>query len=162
MAYARNHLSGSTKIAASPKRLSNAVDGDPKSYASYVTLARVLIKTKDWQNAAKISDALIKLDRKQTYTEIYLHQSVALLKMKDLSGAEAAAKQAMRSSKLPRAEFVLGRIAEAKGNLPAARERITSYIAMGPMASDIELIKAFLEVVGKPEGAGVDPDLELP
>jgi tetratricopeptide (TPR) repeat protein len=138
------------------------VDGDPKSYASYVTLARVLIKTKDWQSAAKISDALIKLDPKQTCPEIYLHQSVALLKLKDLTGSEAAAKEAMRSSKLPRAEFVLGRIAEAKGDLPSARERIAGYIAMDPMAADIELIKAFLQVVGKPEGAGVDPDLELP
>jgi len=91
-----------------------------------------------------------------------LHQSVALLKLKDLSGAEAAAKEAMRSSKLSRAEFVLGRIAEAKGDIPGAREHIGSYIAMDPMASDIELIKAFLQVVGKPEGAGVDPDLELP
>src|SRR5262245_20103151 len=35
----------------------HAVDASPKSYASYVMLARVLIKTKDWQNAAKISDA---------------------------------------------------------------------------------------------------------
>src|SRR5215475_14489833 len=162
MAYARNHLSGSTKIAASPKRLSNAVDGDPKSYASYVTLARVFIKSKDWQNAAKISDSLIKLDTKQTYPEIYLHQSVALLKLKDLNGAEAAAKEAMRSSKLPRAEFVLGRIAEAKGDLAAAREHIATYIALDPNASDIEGIKAFLQALGKPEGAGSDPDLELP
>jgi Tetratricopeptide repeat len=140
----------------------HAMDADPKSYASYVTLARVLIKTKDWQSAARVSDALIKLDPKQTYPEIYLHQSVALLKLKDLSGAEAAAKEAMRSSKLPRAEFVLGRIAEAQGDLAGAREHIGSYIAMDPIASDIELIKAFLQVVGKPEGAGVDPDLELP
>jgi hypothetical protein len=140
----------------------HAVDADPKSYASYVTLARVLIKTKDWQNAAKVSDALIKLDPKQTYPEIYLHQSVALLKLKDLSGAEAAAKEAMRTSKLPRAEFVLGRIAEAKGDLAGAREHITSYIAMDPMAPDIELIKSLLQVVGKPEAAGIDPDLELP
>jgi tetratricopeptide (TPR) repeat protein len=138
----------------------HAVDADPKSYGSYVTLARVLIKTKDWQNAAKVSDALIKLDPKQPYPEIYLHQSAALLKLKDLGGAEAAAKEAMRSAKLPRAEFVLGRIAEAKGDVAGAREHITSYIAIDPMASDIELIKAFLQVLGKPEGAGIDPDLE--
>jgi Tetratricopeptide repeat len=153
---------GQLKLPEARDAYQHAVDSDPKSYASYVTLARVLIKTKDWQNAAKVSDALIKLDPKQTYPEIYLHQSVALLKLKDLSGAEAAAKEAMRSSKLPRAEFVLGRIAEAKGDIAGAREHIGSYIAMDPMASDIELIKAFLQVVGKPEGAGVDPDLELP
>ena len=87
--------------------------------------------------------------------------SLALLKLKDLN-AEAAANEAMRSSKLPRSEFVLGRIAEARGDLAAAREHIANYIVMDPAASDIELIKVFLQVVGKPEGAGVDPDLELP
>ena len=150
------------KLPEAKDAYQHAVDADPKSYVSYVALARVFIKAKDWQNAAKISDALIKLDPKQTYPEIYLHQSVALLKLKDLSGAEAAAKEAARNSKLPRAEFVLGRIAEAKGDLPSAREHIASYIAMDPMALDIELIKAFLQFLGKPEGAGVDPDLELP
>src|SRR5262245_32898942 len=152
---------GQQKLPQARDAYQHAVDADPKSYASYVTLARVLIKTKDWQNAAKVSDTLIKLDPKQTYPEIYLHQSAALLKLKDLSGAEAAAKEAMRSSKLPRAEFVLGRIAEAKGDVAGAREHIATYIALDPNASDIEGIKAFLQALGKPEGAGSDPDLGL-
>src|SRR5262245_41419680 len=151
---------GQQKLPQARDAYQHAVDADPQSYASYVTLARVIIKYNGWQDADKISDSLIKLDTKQTYPEIYLHQSVALLKLKDLNGAEAAAKEAMRSSKLPRAEFVLGRIAEAKGDLAAAREHIATYIALDPNASDIEGIKAFLQALGKPEGAGSDPDLE--
>jgi tetratricopeptide (TPR) repeat protein len=140
----------------------HAVDADPKSYMSYVTLARIFIKSKEWEKAAKISDALIKADPKQTYPEAYLHQAVALLKLKDLNGAEAAANEAVRTAKIPRAEFVLGRIAEAKGDLAAAREHIANYIAMDPASTDIELIKLFLQGLGKPDGPSVEPELELP
>lgn len=53
---------------------------------------------EDWQSAARISDALIKTDPKQTYHEIYLHQSVALLKLNDLNGTESAAMRRSTSS----------------------------------------------------------------
>jgi hypothetical protein len=138
----------------------HAVDADPKSYASYVMVARIAIKAKDWQTAAKAADALIKADSKQTYPEIYLHQAVARLKLKDVDGAESAAKDAVQKYQIPRAEFVLGRIAEAKGDLAAAREHINKYIALDPTARDIERIKKFAEVIGKPEAAALDPDLE--
>jgi tetratricopeptide (TPR) repeat protein len=138
----------------------HAVELDSKSYVSYVTLARVSIKTKDWQNAAKMADALIKADPKQTYPEMYLHLAVARLKLKDLDGAETAAKESVQKYQIPRGEFVWGRIAEARGDLAGAREHISKYIALDPKATDIEQIKAFLQVMGKPEAAGIDPDLE--
>jgi len=138
----------------------HAIDADPKSFGSYVMIARISIKMKDWQGAAKASDALIKADPKMTYPEVYLHQAAARLKLKDLDGAEASAKEAIQKYQIPRAEFVLGRIAEAKGDYAAARDHISKYIALDPMARDIGLIKAYLDVVGKPEAAGIDPDLE--
>jgi Flp pilus assembly protein TadD len=140
----------------------HAIDIDPKSFGSYVMLARIAIKSKDWESAAKAADTLIKSDPKQTYPEIYLHQSVARFKLKDLAGAESAATDAAQKYQIPRAEFVLGRIAEAKGDLAAAREHINKYIALDPNASDIGQIKLFLNVLGKPEAANFDPDLEAP
>jgi tetratricopeptide (TPR) repeat protein len=140
----------------------HAIDADPKFFAAYVMLARISIKNNDWPNAKKAADALIKMDTKQTYPEIYLHQAVARLKSKDLDGAESAARDAAQKYQIPRAEFVLGRVAEAKGDIAGAREHIAKYIAMDPTAADIEQIKAFLLVIGKPEGAGTDPNPELP
>jgi Tfp pilus assembly protein PilF len=140
----------------------HAVDADPKSYGSYVMVARLAIKDKDWQNAAKAADALIKVDPKQTYPEVYLHRAVARLKLKDIDGAESAAEDAVQKYQIPRGEFVLGRIAEAKGDLAGAREHINKYIALDPTAADMELIKKFAQVIGKPEAAGLDPDLEAP
>ena len=149
------------KLPQARDAFQHAIDLDPKSFGSYVMLARVAIKSKDWQSAANAVDALIKADPKMTYPEIYLHQAAARLKLKDLAGAEAAAANAQKSQ-IARAEFILGRIAEAKGDLAGARDHITKYIALDPNASDIAQIKLFLGVLGKPEAANFDPDPEAP
>ena len=142
-----------------------AIEADPKSFPSYATLARLLLKARDWQGAAKIADALIKIDSKQPFREIYLHQAVARFRLKDLDGSEASAKEAInpnQKQKVIRAEFVLGRIAATRGDVEGARQHISKYIELEPGAADIEQIKAYLQLIGKPEAAGVDPDLEQP
>jgi tetratricopeptide (TPR) repeat protein len=142
-----------------------AIEADPKSFPSYVTLAKLLLKAKDWQGAAKTADALIKMDSKQPFREVYLHQAVARFRLKDLDGAEASAKEALnpnQKQKIMRAEFVLGRIASARGDTDGARQHISKYIELEPGATDIDQIKTYLQMLGKPEGAGIDPDLEQP
>jgi tetratricopeptide (TPR) repeat protein len=143
----------------------HAVEADPKLLAPYVTLARICIRTKDWQSAAKDADALIKMDSKRVYPEIYLHQAVARYQLKDLDGAEASAKLARDTApakQAARAEFVLGRIADAKGDYEAARQHVQKFLDLDPKAPDADLIRAYLQVLGKPEGKGVEADLELP
>jgi len=143
----------------------HAVEADPKLLISYVALARVYIRVKDWQDAAKDCDAALKLDVKRQYPEVYLHQAVAFFQLNDLSGAEVSAKQAlesMPSKQGSRAEFVLGRIYDAKGDYDTARKHVQKFLDLDPMASDAGLIQAYLQLLGKPEGKGVAPDLELP
>jgi tetratricopeptide (TPR) repeat protein len=136
----------------------HAVEADPKMFAAYVTLARLCLKMKDWQCAAKTSDALIKVDSKKTYSEIYLHQAVARYAVKDLDGATASAQQAIQL-KLPRAEYVLGRILEAKGDAAGAREHISKYLDMDKNTSDAALIRTHLDNVGKTPAAPPEPEL---
>ena len=143
----------------------NAIAADPKSFASYVTLAGLQVKAKNWQGASKTAERLMKLDSKQPYREIYLYHAIARFRLKDLDGAETSAKEAVRTDqkqRFMRGEWVLGRIAQARGDLDGARQHISKYIQLEPDAADIEQIKAFLQVMGKPEGAGLDPALELP
>ncbi len=140
-----------------------AIESDPSMPAPYVTLTRIYLKAKDWPSAAKTADALIKKDTKSTYPEIYLHQAVARFEMKDLAGAEASAKEAIRAGrkiKVWRAEYVLGRIFETKGDLDGARDHISRYLEMDPDAPDAAQIRAYLTAIGKP-AAGSPPALEL-
>jgi hypothetical protein len=136
----------------------HAIEADPKMFAAYVTLTRASIKAKDWAGAAKAADSLIKVDSKKTYAEIYLHQAVARYQLKDLDGAAASAQEAIQR-KVPRAEYVLGRTLEAKGDAAGAREHMSKYLEQDKNAPDADTIRKHLENMGKPGAA--EPDLEV-
>ena len=148
------------KLAEARDAYEHAIEADPKMLPPYIALTRVCIKMKDWQCAAKNADALIKIDPKKTVTEIYLHQAVARYGLKDLDGAAASAQQAIQL-RINRAEYVLGRILEAKGDAAGAREHMSKYLELDKNPPDAEMIQVHLQNIGKPEAAGVDPDLEV-
>jgi Tfp pilus assembly protein PilF len=140
----------------------HAIAADPKLLTAYVMLARVCIKTKDWQCAANTSDSLLKVDKKQVYPEIYLHQAVARYQLKDLPGAETSIGEAIRldpNHKRPREEYVFGRILEAKGDANGAREHMTKYLELDRAPADRDMVKDHIENLGKPS-TGVEPQLE--
>lgn len=141
----------------------HAIAVDAKLLPPYITLARLCIKTKDWNCAAMISDALIKVDNKHVYPEIYLHQAVARYELKDLNGAQESVEEAMRldpQNRQPRAQYVLGRILEAKGDIDGAKEHMAKYLQLEPAPQDVDLVKAHIENLGKQPATNVDPDLE--
>jgi tetratricopeptide (TPR) repeat protein len=137
----------------------HAIDADPKMLSAYMALTRASLRAKDWEGAAKTADGMIKIDAKKVYPEIYLHQAVARYQLKDLDGAAASALEAIKL-KIPRAEYVLGRTLEAKGNAAGAREHISKYLEEDKDAPDAGTIRAHLENIGKPGAVGVEPDLE--
>jgi len=138
----------------------HAIEADPKMFSPYLTLARLCLKTKDWQCAATTSDALIKADSKKTIPEVYLHLAVARYGLKDMDGASASAQEAVQR-KIVRAEYVLGRILEAKGDAAGAREHMTKYLDMDKNAPDADLIRTHLQNVGKADAGGAEPELEV-
>lgn len=140
-----------------------AIECNPKLLPAYMTLLRLCIKSKDWQGAAGGADKLIQADKKREYPDAHLHRAVALYGMKNLDEAAASAREAIRldpHSSKPRAEYVLGRILEAKGDIDGAREHMSKYLELDKKAPDAELIRKHLELLGKAEAATVDPDLE--
>jgi len=140
-----------------------AIEAEPKELPSYVTLARLCVKTKDWQCVLDNSDSLVKLDTKHIYPEIYLHRAVAEYELKNLPAAEESAHEAIRldtKHKYPRAEYVLGRILEAKGDINGAREHMQKYLDLDPTAKDAEAVESDLLGLGNPKKAGTEPELE--
>ena len=151
------------KPAEARDAFQHAIEADPKLLTASVMLVRADIKIKDWQAARTAADSLIKADTKRTYPEIYLHRAVARYQLKDLDGALEDAKEALSldpSHQRPRAEYVLGRILEAKGDLAGAREHMSQYLKLDSAPADVELVKGHLDNLGKPENAGVEPELE--
>jgi cytochrome c-type biogenesis protein CcmH/NrfG len=150
------------KTAEAHAAYEHAIEADPKYLRSYVTLARLCIKTKDWNCAAKTSDALIKADPKRSYPEIYLHQAVARYELKDLNGAQESIQESIRlDPRHARAQYVLGRILEAKGDLAGAKQHMAQYLKLEPAPPDVDLVKGHIDNLGKPVANDVDPDLEV-
>jgi cytochrome c-type biogenesis protein CcmH/NrfG len=140
----------------------HAIAADPKLLQPYVALARLCVRTKDWQCTLTAADGLLKVDKKQTFPEIYIHQAVALYSTKDLAGAQAAAENAMKLDLVhKRSEYILGRILEAQGDLAGAKEHMAKYVERDPNVADIQLVKKHLELLGKPEAAGAEPELSV-
>jgi Flp pilus assembly protein TadD len=149
------------KTAEAHAAYEHSIAADPKYLRAYVTLARLCIKTKDWNCAAQTSDALLKEDTKHSYPEIYLHQAVARYELKNLSGAQESVEQAIRlDPKNARSQYVLGRILEAKGDLVGAKEHMTKYLQLEPAPPDIDLVRGHIDNLGKPTANEVDPELE--
>jgi hypothetical protein len=61
---------------------------------------------------------------------------------------------------LPRAEYVLGRILEAKGDVTGAREHMSKYLELDKKAPDPEAIQVHLKGLGN-SGSGGAPESEL-
>jgi len=142
----------------------HAIAIDSKLLPAYLALARACVTMKDWNCAAKTSDTLIQLDNKHTYPEIYLHQAVARYQLKDLNGAQESIEQAIHLAPLhtlPRAEYVLGRILEAKGDIAGAKQHMAQYLKLQPAAPDAEVIRGHMNGLGNPAAVGADPDLEV-
>jgi Tfp pilus assembly protein PilF len=79
--------------------------------------------------------------------------------MKDLAGAEASANTALQQKpSYPRAEYVLGRILEAKGDAAGAKLHMTKYLEIAPKAEDAAQIKAHIAAMGQPSVP--EPDLD--
>jgi hypothetical protein len=149
----------SGKPAEARDAYQHAIEADPKMFAAYVLLARASLRAKDWDGAAKTADTLIKIDSKKTYPEIFLHQAVARYQLKDLDGAAASAQEAIKL-KLPRAEYVLGRILEAKGDAAGAREHMSKYLDQDKSTPDADAIRKHIQSIGQ-LSVGGEPDLEL-
>ena len=139
-----------------------AIDANPKMLLPYVASARMMVNAKDWAGVLKMSDAVIAIDKDRIFPEMFVHKAVAHYSQKDLAAAEADATEALnpkakRTS--ARAEYVLGRILEAKGDTAAAKQHMTRYLELVPSADDAVAIKAHIEGIGKP-GAS-EPELEV-
>jgi tetratricopeptide (TPR) repeat protein len=140
-----------------------AIEADSKVLPPYMTLVRLCIKTKDWECAAKGADALASADKRNLYPQVRLHSAVALYELKELDRAEASARECVRldpNHMLPRAEYVLGRILEAKGDLAGAREHMSRYLELDKKAPDSASIQTHINNLGNPQSTATEPELE--
>ncbi len=149
-------------LAEARAAYTKAIEADPKMLRPYVALARLMILEKDWAGVNKTAAALIPLDKNRIFPEIHGHQAVAHYHLRDLAAAEASAVEALNpkaKQSAARAEYVLGRILEAKGDLSGAKQHMSKYLTLVPSARDAAAIRAHIDQMGKP--GAPEPELDL-
>jgi len=150
------------KPADSRDALERAIELDPKPLSSYLALADAQIDLKDWKGAAATSQLLIARDTRHAYVEAHLLSAVALYRMRDFDNALTQINDAIRLDKLrelPRAEYVLGLILEAKADYAAAGQHLRAYVQQHPHAEDAAAVTERIANLGKAPLAGLSTEL---
>ncbi|MFM2124111.1 MAG: hypothetical protein RL328_562 [Acidobacteriota bacterium] len=138
-----------------------AIEANPKMLTAYVALARVQVRKHDWAGVNKTVAAFLPLDKSLIFPEMSLHQAAAHYALKDLAAAEASANAALNpkaKQSARRAEYVLGRILEAKGDQAGAKLHMNRYLELVPTAPDADTIKAHIAQMGQPTAP--EPELD--
>jgi VWFA-related protein len=144
------------------KALERAIELDPKPLAPYLALAHAQIDLKDWKAAAATAQLLIARDSKHVYVDAHFLSAVALYQMHDFDNALVRIGDAIRLDKLrelPRAEYVLGLILEAKNDYPAAAQHMRTYLQQHPRAKDAAQVTERISNLGKAPLADLSTEL---
>ncbi|MBL0155683.1 MAG: VWA domain-containing protein [Bryobacterales bacterium] len=141
-----------------------AIELNPKPLPPYVSLARCELKRQAWAEAAAATQALIAVDTKRRYPEAYLYDASAAYGLREYERAEASARMALQldpKHRLPRAEYVLGLVLEAKKEYAAAAEHMGAYLALEPKAADAGSVRAHIGRIGQDAPLVGVPDLNV-
>ena len=140
------------KPAEARRALERAIELDPKRLPLYLALASVQIELNDWAAVASSSAALIKADSGHVYLEAYLDNAVARYQQQDYDGALERMNELIQLDKkqdLPRAEYILGIVLEARRELEAAAQHMRKYLDQHPGAKDAAAIRDRIANLGK-------------
>ena len=150
-----------TKYDEAAAAYAKAIEANPKMLSPYVTLARIQVRKRDWEGVNKTVAVFLPLDKNLIFPEMSLHQAAAQYELKNLTAAEASATAALNpkaKQSARRAEYVLGRILEAKGDMAGAKQHMNRYLELVPKAIDADVIKAHIAQMGQP--GAPEPDLD--
>ena len=154
-----------------------AIQVDPKELGPRYLLLEMEINESRWEAGRDAAAELVRLDASRRYPEARIYESIARYNLKDLDGAQKAAEEALRTdpARSARAEYVLGRLFEIRGNVPQALVHYRGYLKAAPEAVDAGPLRdrvAKLEsgqavepeaVIGGPSlDASVDGDVWIP
>jgi tetratricopeptide (TPR) repeat protein len=118
-------------------------------------MARIATLEHKWQDAADLSDKVIKLNPYYS-PELHLYNAVAHLNLNNMSLAEERAKEAAQmdtNHRYPKINQLLGFIASQKQDYQEAASNLRLYVKFAPQANDIDQAKQQLADLEKLLGA---------
>jgi len=136
-------LVAQSKLAEARAAWEHSVKADPKYIKPYLQLARMAIVENRSQDASEIAEKALAQNPLE-FPAIYFYYAVA---QHTLGHQDVAEKFALRATELdsmhevPRAEFLLGTLLDARGDRKGAIEHLNKYLAEAPKAVDAEQVR---------------------
>ncbi len=150
------------KLPEARRALERAIELDPKRLPLQQGLLRVVLALQDWVAAVRTSDALILADTTHTYLDAYMTNAAARYQVKDYDGALKRISELIRIDKrheIPRAEYLLGLILEARRDLDQAAAHLKRYLDQNPRAADAAKVRERLANLGKQPPAELSAEI---
>jgi len=140
------------KPAEARPALERSRDLDPKVLPTVYMLASADFDLKDWEAASATSQSLIQADTRHIYLEAYIIDAISRYELKDLDGSIDRISELIRLDKrqeLPRAEYILGTMLEARREYDAAAAHMRAYLDKHPRAKDAAAVVDRIANLGK-------------
>jgi TolA-binding protein len=132
--------------AEAEKSFLSAIKADGKYVPSYIQLAGMYASRGNWPEVLRLSSKVIDLDSLR-YPDAHFLNAIGHYNLKQMPEAESSAQKAVDTDKehrFPRAELLLGRILQAKGDDAAAAGHLRNYIKLEPSSPEIPGIQEYL------------------
>ncbi|HWR52572.1 MAG TPA: tetratricopeptide repeat protein [Bryobacteraceae bacterium] len=135
------------------KAFAQALDADPKYVKPYLNLALLASSEKKWDEVAKNTDTLIRLNPID-FPQAYVWNSIANLNLHNPDAAEKSAREALKITPgVPKLRHILGLALANKGDYAGAAQEVSAYVQAAPQASDVELARKQLVEIQQRAGA---------
>jgi tetratricopeptide (TPR) repeat protein len=152
--------------AEARKAYAQALEADSRFLKPYRPMAALALQEKHWQEAADMTDKLLRLDPVD-FPDALLTNAIANVNLRKIDAAEKSAREAVKidtEHQYPRAEYVLGFILANKQDYTGALQMMRSYLQRAPNAPDAagvrQQISQLEKVTGQAGAAAAAPKQE--
>ena len=128
-----------------------ASECDPKFVQPYLQVSILELQASRWQSLADVTDRIVKLDPFD-YPQAFYFNAVANYNLHNMVAAEKSAMTAERLDTrhaIPKVSHLLGLILMYKKDYAGAAERLKTYLAFAPEATDTAKVRSLLAEVEK-------------
>ena len=125
----------------------HAIQADAKYLKPYLQLARLALNQGRNQDAITITDRALALNPIE-YPGIFFFNAVANFNLKHFEAAETSVRRAVdldANHEIPRAEYLLGNLLQAKGDGRGALEHLRKYVEYDPKSPDVGEVKTRIQ-----------------
>ncbi|MEJ5367980.1 MAG: tetratricopeptide repeat protein [Bryobacteraceae bacterium] len=138
-----NALDAQKKTEEARTAWEKSIEADPKFIGPHLNLLQLALNSRDWEQIAQRSEAVLKLNP-FSYPQVWFVHSAANYNLGRRDVAEKSAREAIKldpNHRNPRVYSLMAYILRDKGDYSGALDHMKGYLSFAPNAPDAESVK---------------------